>query len=330
VRKKTYAEIKEFVEQNSDCELLSDHYEGTFEPLRFRCRCGNEFTASWHKFSNQNRRQCLDCAMKQRANKRRNSLPYIKQKLLEAGYEYISGDYKDHKSKITIRCKCGHPRTMIYSNIFQEGFLGLCNDCAAPRQHGSNRLTIDEIREMSASRGLELLSTEYKTARSKLRFRCECGEEFETTWDSVYSKNKVRCDKCSWKMSTGERAIQDWLDENGFEYEREKAFPGLIGPTGRGYRFDFFIPSKNLCIEFDGQQHYKIVNYSGKEDLEKLTVVFWATKLRDAQKTQYCEAAGIDLLRISFEQIDDVPSILTDKLIPREDGEPKDSVPCNA
>lgn len=316
-KERTYAEIREFVKNNSDCELLSGTYVGTFEPLRFRCSCGAEFEASWHQFYSQGKRRCASCSVALRAAKRRKPLSKVQEELRAAGFEYVSGDYINHKSKITILCHCGHTRTLAYSNIFYNGFSGLCEDCAWPFYHGTNRLNLEAVREMAAARGLELLSDAYTNAREKLRFRCSCGEEFETTWDSVFSKNKARCDKCSQRMSSGERAVSGWLDEHGIVYEREKGFDGLIGPTGRKYRFDFYIPSKNLCIEFDGQRHYKTVDYSGKEDPMKLTAVLWETQLRDQQKDYYCRAKGIDLLRISYLQFDELPEILTDKLIPR-------------
>ena len=117
--------------------------------------------------------------------------------------------------------------------------------------------------------------------------------------------------------SSGERAIAAWLDEHGIEYEKEKKFPGFVGQAGKHYRFDFYVPAKNLCIEFDGQQHFKTVNYSGKESTEKLSEVLWVTQLRDQMKTFYCEKAGIDLLRIDYTQMEKLPEILADKLIPR-------------
>lgn len=315
--KKSFEEIKKFVEENSDCELLSETYEGTFEPLLFRCRCGAEFQASWHKFSSQGRRSCVRCALEERNRKRRRPMDVLKSQVEATGCEYISGDFKNQKSKIVVKCRCGHNRTVAVSYLLSDSFSGLCKECSYPMYHGVNRLSLDEVREMSAARGLELLSTEYHNAREKLKFRCACGQEFETTWDSVVSKNKAQCDRCGWRESFGERQVSEWLEKNDFKFEREKGFPGLVGPTGRQFRFDFYIPEKNLCIEVDGQQHSKIVNYSGKEELEKLTAVLWATQLRDWQKTCYCQKAGIDLLRINYTDFDRVSEILTDKLIPR-------------
>lgn len=315
--KRTYAEVKEFVETNSDCQLLSTEYVGTHEPLRFRCSCGEEFETSWSKFFSQNHRRCAKCGVELRASKKRKPLETIKKELSDAGYEYISGDYKSQKSKITIRCKCGHERTIIYGNIFYNNFSGLCLKCADPLYHGTNRLTVEEVRELSATRGVELLSDAYRNAREPLRFRCACGREFQTTWNSVISVNKVHCDVCGQRTSSGERAIAKWLDDNGIGYETEKAFPGFVGATGRPYRFDFYIPSKNLCIEFDGQQHSKIVDYSGKGDPEALTATLWLTGIHDHLKTLYCNSNGIGLLRIDYTQMDELPQLLADTLIPR-------------
>lgn len=315
--KRTYAEVKEFVETNSDCQLLSTEYVGTREPLRFRCACGEEFTTTWSKFFSQNHRRCAKCGTELRASRKRKPLDQLKQELSDVGLEYLRGEYKNRKSKITILCRCGHERTTTYNLIFSGGFSGLCLKCADPLYHGANRLTLEEVRELSAVRGVELLSDSYHNAREYLRFRCACGREFQTTWNAVISVNKVHCDICGQRTSSGERAIETWLDEHGIAYEKEKAFPGLVGVSGRPYRFDFYIPSRNICIEFDGQQHSKVVDYSGGKDVDKLTVTLWAIKIRDHLKTMYCESNGIGLLRIDYTQMDELPKLLADTLIPR-------------
>ena len=316
-KKRTYAEVKEFVENNSDCELLSEEYVGTFEPLRFRCSCGAEFETSWHKFSSQNHRRCAECGSELRASKKRRSLEILKQQLIDAGLEYISGDYKNGKSKITIRCRCGHEKTTTYNGIFHNKFSGLCPECAAPLHHGVNRLTLDAVREMCEEKGVELLEDHYENAKARMLFRCACGTVFESTWDHISTKYKACCYLCGQRASSGERAIGTWLKEHGFEYETEKSFPDLIGARGKKYFFDFYIPSENVCIEFDGQQHSKIVDYTGKGDPDELTAVFWATQIRDRCKTLYCERNGIRLLRITAKQYRELPQLLADMLIPR-------------
>ena len=68
--------------------------------------------------------------------------------------------------------------------------------------------------------------------------------------------------------------------------------------------FDFFVPSKNLLIEYDGEQHY-IKNSFGHcdEELDRI-------KERDKIKTLFCEKNKIKLLRISYMEAEKIEEIL--------------------
>lgn len=56
------------------------------------------------------------------------------------------------------------------------------------------------------------------------------------------------------KSSRGEKFIATVLEEKNILYEREKTFEGLSYKLP--LQFNFYIPSYNLCIEFNGSQHY--------------------------------------------------------------------------
>ena len=60
-----------------------------------------------------------------------------------------------------------------------------------------------------------------------------------------------------------------------------------------------------MCIEFDGQQHFKTNNYFKHEPLEK-------RQGRDKIKTDYCIKNKINLLRIKYNEniIEKLNSIL--------------------
>ena len=124
------------------------------------------------------------------------------------------------------------------------------------------------------------------------------------------------CDVCSKHISSGELAIENWLEEYGYSFVRQKTFEGC-GKSRWPYRFDFFIPEENVCIEFDGQQHYKLVDYTGEGDTEYLTRVLWDTQLRDKAKETFCSENGIKLIRIAYFEIDVIADKLRDMLIPR-------------
>lgn len=241
----------------------------------------------------------------------------IKERLAALGCEYVSGEYITRKSCITIRCRCGHVKTLRVNTAFTNNFSGLCSKCSVEEQHKYQRLSLEEVQVLAAAKGLRLLSEEYKNAREQLSFECSCGRQFSTTWDSIHSgKKKPMCDVCSKRISGGELAVEGWLVEHGYDFEKEKTFEGC-GRTRWPYRFDFYIPTENACIEFDGQQHYKLVDYSGTGETECLTRVLWDTQSRDKAKEKFCSENGIKLIRIAYYEIESISDKLSDMLIPR-------------
>jgi very-short-patch-repair endonuclease len=90
----------------------------------------------------------------------------------------------------------------------------------------------------------------------------------------------------------GVKKIRGWLLDNGYNWEEEKSFDGLIGVGGGSLRFDFWIDELNLCIEFDGYHHRGyIYDDNGFSDFTRIT-------MNDKIKNIYCELVGITLVRI--------------------------------
>ena len=81
--------------------------------------------------------------------------------------------------------------------------------------------------------------------------------------------------------------------------------------------FDFAILDKNnnpiLMIEYDGEQHYRPVNFGGISD-EEARENLRLTKKRDKIKTDYCKKNNIHLLRISYNDFDKIEKILDSEL----------------
>ena len=73
-------------------------------------------------------------------------------------------------------------------------------------------------------------------------------------------------------------------------------------------RFDFYLPKYNLCIEFDGKQHFKPNNFFGGIS------GFLETVRKDTIKNYFCEDNKIDLLRISYKEFNKIEDILSKKL----------------
>ena len=192
-----------------------------------------------------------------------------------------------------IHKKCGHAFAVDLTI-----FKGRCVNCSAHKAE-----------KYFKSKVLEKLGSEYSfikfTHRPELSegYRrgvvvehFNCGHVYETSYSKIMEGSK--CPNCVY--SRGESAVKDVLDSLPIEYTREHSFEYL----GRK-RFDFFIPSLNIAIEYDGEQHYKSIDAWGGE------VYLESVRQSDALKNDFCDYMGIDLLRIPYWEIDDIDGIVT-------------------
>lgn len=85
-------------------------------------------------------------------------------------------------------------------------------------------------------------------------------------------------------------------------FESQKTFDTCRNPkTNALFRFDFFIENK-ILLEFDGEQHFKVVDYfGGKEHFE-------IQKEYDDFKTNWCKENNIPLIRIPYYDLDSLTS----------------------
>ena len=100
--------------------------------------------------------------------------------------------------------------------------------------------------------------------------------------------------KFSGKMETRLIEIVKGLLPNIRVYARYK-HPELRFLSGRKMELDVFIPSFNFAIEYDGKQHFESTSWGGDEALLEI-------QTRDRAKDSACAAAGINLLRIRYDE----------------------------
>lgn len=91
--------------------------------------------------------------------------------------------------------------------------------------------------------------------------------------------------------------IKKWLDSHNVKYVVQKRFKGC--KDKRTLPFDFYLPERNTCIEYDGEQHYRPVRFGGisVDDSDKR---FEYVKYHDEIKNNYCKSNNIKLIRIPY------------------------------
>ena len=99
--------------------------------------------------------------------------------------------------------------------------------------------------------------------------------------------------------SKGEYQIKELLEYYDIEFEKEKTFDTCIFPdTQAKARFDFYLPTYNIIIEFDGYQHFYFTGYEWNTEENYLKTIE-----KDNFKTKWCKDNGINLIRIPYTHL---------------------------
>jgi hypothetical protein len=109
------------------------------------------------------------------------------------------------------------------------------------------------------------------------------------------------CPKC--KASKGEIKLELFFKNNNIAYIQNYKFDGC--KYIKQLPFDFYLPDYNICIEYDGEQHYMPINHLGGFNK------FLKTNNNDNIKTQYCLDNNIKLVRIPYWKQKNIDEILT-------------------
>ena len=107
--------------------------------------------------------------------------------------------------------------------------------------------------------------------------------------------NGFGCPQCN--ESKGERQVRQWLEQHGIVYEFQKPF--VECSDIKCLPFDFYLPQYNTCIEYDGEQHFRPVDFGGEGEIIALQK-FKIVQKHDVIKNKYCENNNIPLLRIPY------------------------------
>ena len=212
----------------------------------------------------------------------------ILQKIFEIHkdkYDYSLMDYNRKKNKITIICK--------EHGAFQQKLQKHISGCGCPKCGKSKKLTIDEfiyLSNIAHNNKYDYSDSVYINAKIKIKIKCPNHGTFEQAAD--HHINGVGCPICS--ESHGEKGIRIFLLSKNIEYIQNKRFNEC--KSKNPLPFDFYLPKYDICIEYDGIQHFKEIEYwKGRDTLAK-------RKLRDQIKTDFCLKNGIKLIRIKYNE----------------------------
>lgn len=217
-------------------------------------------------------------------------------------YDYSNVIYQSIKKKIEIICKeHGLFLQTPLSHLRGSG----CPKCGIKKMRTSLKKPID----LFIKECLKIHNNLYdysKVSYDKLsdKIIIICREHGEFKQRAFSHKQGYGCIKCN--KSKGEIKIENFLKNKNIYYEYNKKFETCKNKNILS--FDFYIPSHNLCLEYDGIQHHESIEYFGGDN--KLSY----QKNLDNIKNKWCIENNINLLRINYNEYLEIENILKKRL----------------
>ena len=129
----------------------------------------------------------------------------------------------------------------------------------------------------------------------------KCGHEWKISPNKLITERQG-CPVCN--STKGENRIIKFLQDHNINFVFQMKFDDLKYKSNLYY--DFYIPSLNTLIEYDGEFHYFDIFENGS---------FETSLIRDELKNKYAISNNIDLIRIPYWDFNNIESILTQKLL---------------
>ena len=205
-------------------------------------------------------------------------------------FNYDKVDYKGVKIPVIITCP-------IHGDFLQKPSDHLnnrgCEICGGTQKSTTQEFINKSKKVHGDNYGYD--KVDYKNSQLPVIITCPIHDDFpQSPNDHLKGKG---CPKCS--ESKGEKSINEVLKKYNINYIPNNRFKDCTGlPNKKGFcyelKYDFFIPDKNMIIEFDGEQHFKpISSMRGESGFDK-------NQKYDKIKNDYCEKNGIKLIRIPW------------------------------
>ena len=277
--------------------LLSTQYKNNKSKLDYICPKGHRHSISLVNF--QNGKRCPECY-----GNKKYTYQEVKRIFEKEGYILLSKEYKSANEKLEYKCSNGHIH-YVTLNSFNHGTR--CPECRNIKMNQKMKKSTEEIKDLFLQEGYILLENEYINAHQKLRLQCPNGHTISLSYDKF--QQGVRCSKCN--ASKSERYIIKLLNEYNIKYIHQYRFEDCRDK--QPLPFDFYLPTYNITIEYDGEGHYKPIDFEGQGKI-KAEESLKDRQRKDGIKTQYCLDNNIKLIRIPYWEQENIENILKQEL----------------
>ena len=264
------------------------------------CSKHNEFNQTPN--SHLNGQGCPKCGIEKRCTLKTKTISWFigeANKIHGNKYDYSQFIYKKRKIKGIIICP-------IHGEFEQTPDVHLdshgCPKCSHPSKISTIEEFVQKANNIQNSK-YDYSLVKYIGAHKKVIIICKKHGEFLQKPNSHLDGQG--CPVCN--NSKGEENITQFLKENNINFEYQKSFDNC--KNKHSLFFDFYLPEKNMLVEYDGEQHYHIFNHFGGK------LKFENQKNNDKIKTEYAIKNNYKLLRIPYTERKNLSVILKNNIM---------------
>lgn len=296
----------------NNCEtiLISKEYHGNNRNLSWMCKCGNTFLRTWACFQN-GATECPKCG--RIGSRFKMDFSDISNDFMSRGYILDPAPITSKKQYVNYICRKHKDKG--YQKITLTKFYDRnqgCRYCAIDKSK-VNRTTAEACREATLAKGMGYIET-FFDSKTMIRFICPLHKEKGIQSCSITHMKISRfgCKYCNMSKYTNEEKIEQLLVSWNLEYYRQYTFKEC--KDKKVLPFDFYIPSFNACIEYQGEHHYRpIKRNSSKKDvgLNEFNIV----QKHDRIKREFCKNNNIFLIEVPYWENYDIDNFVFDEFV---------------
>ena len=299
---------EEFVEKAKQIYPEYDYSKVNYINLRTPIIIGCPKHGSFNQYPSKiyQKHGCPKCGRELSSKKRAKSTEQFveEMKLLHPEYDYTKTLYSDGATQVTVTCPIhGDFQNTPYRLLYGHG----CQKCGIKLRSDKLRKSPEqfkkEVAQIFPKYGLDKIH--YINSYTKVIITCPKHGDFLSKPNSLLEG--MGCPICN--ESKGEREIRYFLENHNIIYKPQYKFKNLGNLS-----YDFYLPGLNILIEYNGKQHYQIVDffYNHKNNS---TYNFQHQLERDQRKKEYAEKNGYKLLIIPYTDFNNIESILEKNIL---------------
>ena len=205
------------------------------------------------------------------------------QKVHGNKYDYTLVDYKNTDTKVKIIC----PKHGIFEIKPYSHLRCGCLECS-----GKKKLTTYQFIKKSNeihNNKYDYSLVNYVNIKTKVKIICPVHGVFEQIpFSHLFGQGCPNCVE-----SRGENIIRGYLNKNDIKFDYQKRFEHCKNKNT--LPFDFYLQEYNVCIEYNGEQHYELIEHFGKNSLKRI-------QQNDNIKKLFCENNNINLFIIKYDE----------------------------